>query len=215
MFAKLEVKDLFPTPIWVADMDPAKSAKLNEKLSAEIYRLTEPRKPVQAGGTWQTDPNMQELPEFAELTELLRKAVKASLDFMQVDYKDFAITGCWANFNPTGGQNSAHTHPNNYVSGVYYVKTPSGADAIEFTDPRPGAVAFMPRAKQLNRFNGNRMTVQTKPGRIVMFPAYLSHSVPPNRTSEERISIAFNAMFTDVAETMAAPLWKGTLPFKR
>jgi len=48
-----------------------------------------------------------------------------------------------------------------------------------------------------------------------MFPAYLSHSVPANRTNEERISIAFNAMFTDVAETMAAPLWKGTLPFKR
>ena len=41
MFANLEVKDLFPTPIWVADMDPAKSAKLNEKLSAEIYRLTD------------------------------------------------------------------------------------------------------------------------------------------------------------------------------
>jgi len=145
----------------------------------------------------------------------LRKAVKASLDFMQVDYRDFAITGCWANFNPTGGLNSAHTHPNNYVSGVYYVKTPSGADAIEFTDPRPAAVALMPRTKQLNRFNGNRMTVQVKPGRIVMFPAWLSHSVPANRTSEERISIAFNAMFTDVAETMAAPLWKGTLPFKR
>ena len=215
MFANTSVQEFFPTPIWIVDLQPAFAEAFNERLLGEIERLTGERKQAAPGGTWQTDPNMQELPEFAELTELLRKAVKASLDFMQVDYKDFAITGCWANFNPTGGQNSAHTHPNNYVSGVYYVKTPSGADAIEFTDPRPGAVAFMPRAKQLNRFNGNRMTVQTKPGRIVMFPAYLSHSVPPNRTSEERISIAFNAMFTDVAETMAAPLWKGTLPFKR
>ena len=47
-----------------------------------------------------------------------------------------------------------------------------------------------------------------------MFPAYLSHSVPANRTSEERISIAFNAMFTGIAETMSEPLWKGTLHLK-
>jgi len=215
MFANTSVQEFFPTPIWIVDLQPAFAEAFNKRLLGEIERLTGPRAQAAPGGTWQTDPNMQERPEFAELTELLRKAVKASLDFMQVDYKSFAITGCWANFNPPGGQNSAHTHPNNYVSGVYYVRTPSGADAIEFTDPRPAAVAFMPRAKQLNRFNGNRMTVQTKPGRIVMFPAYLSHSVPVNRTNEERISIAFNAMFGDVAETMAAPLWKGTLPFKR
>ena len=57
--------------------------------------------------------------------------------------------------------------------------------------------------------------MQVKPGRIVLFPAWLSHSVPANRTKEERISIAFNAMFSDIAESMSAPLWKGTLPFKR
>jgi len=215
MFANTSVQEFFPTPIWIVDLQPAFAEAFNKRLLAEIERLTGERKPIGVGGTWQTDPNMQELPEFAELTGLLRKAVKASLDFMQVDYRDFAITGCWANFNPTGGLNSAHTHPNNYVSGVYYVRTPSGADVIEFTDPRPAAISFMPRAKQLNRFNGNRMTVQVKPGRIVLFPAWLSHSVPANRTQEERISIAFNAMFSDIAESMSAPLWKGTLPFKR
>ncbi len=135
---------------------------------------------------------------------------------MQVDYRDFAITGCWANFNPTGGQNSALTHPNNYVSGVYYVRTPAGADAIEFTDPRPGATAFMPRAKQLNRFNGNRMTVQVKPGRIVMFPAYLSHSVPANRTQRRAHQHRHQRdVHRHRRDAWQHPLWKGTLPFKR
>jgi uncharacterized protein (TIGR02466 family) len=28
----------------------------------------------------------------------------------------------WANINPPGGYNRAHTHPNSLWSGVYYVK---------------------------------------------------------------------------------------------
>jgi hypothetical protein len=38
--------------------------------------------------------------------------------------------------------------------------------------------------------------------------------VPVNRTNQERVSIAFNAMFTSFAETMSEPLWKGTLHLK-
>lgn len=214
MFASTSVQEFFPTLVWTVDLQPAFADSLNRKLLAELQRVTEPRKALRPGETWQTDPDMQRRPEFAELTGLMSKAIKAALDFLQVDYTDFAITGCWANFNPTGGLNSAHTHPNNFLSGVYYVQIPTGADSIEFTDPRPAAVACMPPAKQLNRFNGNRMSVQVKPGRIVLFPSWLSHNVPVNRTEQERVSIAFNAMFTTFGETMSAPLWRGTLPFK-
>lgn len=214
MFASTSVQEFFPTLVWTVDLQPAFADSLNRKLLAELRRATEPRKTLRPGETWQTDPDMQRRPEFAELTGLMSKAIKAALDFLQVDYSGFAITGCWANFNPTGGLNSAHTHPNNFLSGVYYVQIPTGADSIEFTDPRPAAVACMPPAKQLNRFNGNRMSVQVKPGRIVLFPSWLSHNVPVNRTEQERVSIAFNAMFTAFGETMSAPLWRGTLPFK-
>ena len=214
MFASTNVQEFFPTPVWTVDLRPEVAETFNRRLLADLERLTGPRRPLAAGETWQTDPDMQMRPEFAELTGLIRKAVEAALKFLELDYGDFAITGCWANFNPAGGQNSAHTHPNNYLSGVYYVQIPAGADTIEFTDPRPAAVASMARAKRMNRFNGNRLSVKVIPGRMVLFPAWLSHSVPVNRTEGERVSIAFNAMFTQFAETMSAPLWRGTLPFK-
>ncbi len=215
MIASTNVQEFFPTPIWTVDLEPGFASQLNAKLLADIERMTSPRPPMPPGGTWQTDTDMHKRPQFKELTDVLRKAIGGALRFLELDYKDFVLTACWANFNPTGGQNSAHTHPNNYISGVYYVSIPTGADVIEFTDPRPAAVANMARAKTLNRFNGNRMTVQVKPGRIVLFPAWLSHSVPLNRTNQERVSIAFNATFTDYAETMSPALWQGTLPFKR
>lgn len=166
MFATTSVQEFFPTPIWIVDLQAGFADVLNDRLLAQFERLSGSRPTAGVGSTWQTDPDLHKRPEFAELNGLLHKSVKACLDFLEVDYADFVITGCWANFNPTGGLNSAHTHPNNYLSGVYYLRTPTGADTIEFTDPRPAAVACMPRAKQLNRFNGNRMTVQAKPGQL-------------------------------------------------
>ena len=215
MFANTNVQEFFPTPIWTVDLEPQAGEALNQQVLADLERLTSPRPPLpHASASWQTDADMHVRPEFAELTSLLRKAVTAALDFLQINYRDFSITGCWANFNPTGGLNSSHTHPNNYLSGVYYVRTPSGADTIDFFDPRPAAVAWMPRTRQLNRFNGNRMTVKVRAGRLVLFPAWLSHGVPTNPTKQERISIAFNAMFSEFGETMSSTLWKGTLPFR-
>lgn len=214
MFANTSIQEFFPTPVWIVDLQRDVADALNARLLAELERLCVPRPPIRAGETWQTDPTMHKRPEFADLMALIRRAVAAALEFLKVDYRDFALTGCWANFNPVGGLNSAHTHPNNYLSGVYYVRTPRPADVIEFTDPRPAAVAGLARAKELNRFNGNRMSVQVHPGRLIIFPAWLSHSVPPNRSGEERVSVSFNAMFTDFTETMSPPLWHGTLPFK-
>lgn len=215
MFASTNVQEFFPTPIWTVDLEPKLAEALNRQLLADLERLTAPRPvPPHVGTSWQTDSDMHTRPEFADLTLLLRKAAKAALDFLQIDYRDFSITGCWANFNPAGGLNSVHTHPNNYLSGVYYVQTPLGADTIDFFDPRPAAVAWMARTRQLNRFNGNRMTVKVQPGRMVLFPAWLSHGVPVNTTKQERVSVAFNAMFKEFGETMSGTLWKGTLPFR-
>ncbi|MGH8628692.1 MAG: putative 2OG-Fe(II) oxygenase [Gammaproteobacteria bacterium] len=41
-----------------------------------------------------------------------------------------SATGCWANVNGIGASHGVHTHPNNFLSGVYYVQTQAGADTI-------------------------------------------------------------------------------------
>lgn len=111
MFATTSVQEFFPTPIWIIDLQADVANALNERLLAQFERLAESHRTVGVGSTWQTDPDLHNRREFAELTGLVRKAVKACLDFLEIDYTDFVITGCWANFNPTGGLNSAHTIP--------------------------------------------------------------------------------------------------------
>ncbi len=48
------------------------------------------------------------------------------------------------------------------------------------------------------------------PGRLLIFPAWLRHSVPANDGQTDRISISFNLMFKQFAETLAAPMWDPT-----
>ena len=49
---------------------------------------------------------------------------------------------------------------------------------------------------------------------MVLFPAWLTHSVPVNASGHDRISIAFNLMFRDYVEHASPALWKGTVRVK-
>lgn len=210
MFASTEVKDLFPTPLWVADLTPDHARRLNKELSGAIYRITEPLPAIPIGSTWQTDPILHKRGEFSEIVKLVRGAAKAAIEFLQIPAETVEITGCWANINPQGGLNSPHTHPNNFLSGVYYVKLPDSNGRIVFSDPRPQAFHIAPPMPQWNKYLGNQISLEAKEGRLVLFPAWLVHSVPVNRSEEHRISISFNMMFPDFTATMSRPLWQGT-----
>jgi uncharacterized protein (TIGR02466 family) len=216
MFQCLSVQELFPTPLWVIDLEDGAGQKLNRDLLDKVHSLTEPRAPVKIGGSWQTDPILHQRPEFGDFLAVIIKTAKGALEFLDVEYRDFVITGCWANINPPGGKNSSHTHPNNYISGVYYVSVPEGSGAIEFLDPRAQAGTILPKTKKWNKFNGTKVTIPAKEGRLVLFPAWLSHSVPVNVSDGERVSISFNIMFTDYTESMSATLWeKGSTPIRK
>jgi len=212
MIADVKVTELFPTPIWSVELKPDAARELNVQLKAEIRRLTEPRPPIPAGASWQTDPVIHRMPAFAPLVSLIDRAAMGAMSFLAVRHRSASITGMWANINPPGGRNSGHTHPNNFLSGVYYVETPSGEGKIEFADPRPQAEVMMPPVSEGNRFNGNTITKDVQSGQLILFPAWLRHSVPVNRSNAERVSIAFNLMLNDYIDQSSPPLWRGTVP---
>lgn len=213
MSAKLSdmrVIELFPTPLWSVDLDAASAKALNDRLTSEINKLLSPRPALPRGGSWQTDPVLHRHPGFAELADLVERTAGGALRFLAIKTPRAKISGMWANVNPRGGQSSVHMHPNNFLSAVYYVQVPRGEGEIHFDDPRPQAEVMMPPTAQDNRFNGNRRIMDVRPGRLVMFPAWLRHSVPPNKSDEERISIAVNLMLEHYVETASAPLWRGS-----
>ncbi len=66
---------------------------------------------------------------------------------------------------------------------------------------------MMPRPREFSRLTANASSSTCKEGRLLIFPAWLRHSVPANDGQSERISISFNLMFDNFTETMASPLW--------
>ena len=205
---KQNVRELFPTPLWVLDLAAAEAAAFNARLKAEIEKIIEPRPDLPSGSNWQTPHDLHTRPEFAEFARLVEVATRSVAQFLQLEQYPMMITGCWANINPPGSYHPTHNHPNNYLSGVYYVDVPEvGCDLI-FQDPRP--VSIMPWTPKLSPITANAAAEQAQPGRMVIFPSWLRHHVPSNAGNSERISIAFNLMFTNFAETAAVPRWKAS-----
>jgi uncharacterized protein (TIGR02466 family) len=205
MTLKLEVHELFPSPLWSIDLAPAEAEVLNARLKAEIEAIIEPRPRVPSGSNWQTPQDLHKRPAFAEFVRRVEIAAAGVAQSLQVDQHPLMITGCWANINPPGSYHPTHNHPNNFLSGVYYVAAPDAGSQLVFQDPRPGII--MPGSK-LGRYTANVAVAQVKAGRMLFFPSWLRHSVPSHEGPAERISIAFNFMFTNFAETIAAPTWK-------
>ena len=80
-----------------------------------------------------------------------------------------------------------------------------GGDHHNFHDPRPHASVISPRSELTP--DTDQVVVKVKNGTLLLFPAYLQHSVDANIGAAERISLSFNLMFSSFTETLSKPLW--------
>jgi uncharacterized protein (TIGR02466 family) len=206
-----DLVSLFPTHLWRTRLDPATSDPFNRDVTAYLEGLTGGF-PTEAGAKVQTEQNLHLAPELSPLIDFANGAVGSVLDFLKAAHQGFLITGCWANIGAPGSPHKRHSHPNNFLSGVYYVTAPAGGDVITFHDPRPQPSIISPPPRELVAANAGKADLKVAAGDLVLFPAWLFHSVPTNRGAGHRISIAFNFMFRHFEETMSPPRWKGQVP---
>ena len=141
---------------------------------------------------WQTkSADLHKQKEFKEFAELVISTSKKILDKLKYDVEDIAITDMWATVLKSGENHPAHTHSNNFLSGVYYLHSSQGA-SIVFRDPRPAADVIMPRLKESIIENSSLLEYTSKQNRAIFFPSWLPHYVKPNKSTANRISIAWN-----------------------
>jgi uncharacterized protein (TIGR02466 family) len=197
---------LFPSFVWKArlgtEVRAAARAALLEEVAAERGAAV-----PEAGQVWQSRHGLHRLPALEPLVGHIRAGVEVVLELLRVESAPFEITGLWVNVAAPGGGVRMHNHPNNVLSGVYYVQVQDGADSINFHDPRPQAAVVRPPVTELTAYNTDQMVVRVEEGDLLVFPSWLSHSVDPNRSDRVRISASFNAMFSAYAETMSGPMW--------
>lgn len=208
-FQNVDTLRMFPSWVWKAALSPEVYTPLNEAIVRTLADIGAPLDDLGPGESWQSDHELNDRPEFTNLVHYIETGSEAVLDHLQADHEDLRITGCWANVNAPGAGHRVHSHPNNYLSGTYYVRVKEGADVVNFHDPRPQTGILRPLIRELTADNADQVAVKVRDGDLLMFPAWLQHSVDPNRSGRIRISIAFNLMFVAYAEVMGRPLWRG------
>jgi uncharacterized protein (TIGR02466 family) len=206
----LEASDLipmFPTLVWKILLKVELRDAIEAKVLATLDQLRRNMPSLNPGDGWQSEQTLHQRDEFRELISCVGNATKSILRFLRIGQEAFEITGCWATVLANGAIHKTHSHPNNFLSGVYYVRIHPGADTINFHDPRRQTHVIRPPVVELTAENTDQVVVRVTNGTLLMFPSYLEHSVDTNKSAEERISISFNIMFSSFAEKLSRPLW--------
>ena len=138
-----------------------------------------------------TDDDLHILSYFADLRDKIINVNKKYMEDLKYEYDKLEITGMWANKLYEGETHPPHTHSNNFLSGVYYLKASNKTSPIQFFDPRPQANVLRPRNTPTWE-NSSMIQFDSVVGTGYIFPSWLLHWVPI--TSEERISISWNIL---------------------
>ena len=184
------MKDLlFPTTIHWYD-----NVLEKEYIDSMIeYLETKGDEKIKFGQNWQSKPDIHKHNKFKVLTDKVLELSKIYFDDMNWIYDDYDITDMWGTISPTHHYHRPHTHSNNILSGVYYLKSDEQANII-FADPRQQAHVLEPKVKEWQLNNAPNWNYPSTVNRLILFPSYMVHHVPVNTSSQNRISVAFNVM---------------------
>ena len=183
-------EEFFPTSVYGKDI------KLdNDKLAQHIIGWSNQDKGVEKTNYkgWHSTTDMALKPEYHPLVNELVIMCKEVFNEEWLD-REPVLGNMWANINPKDGLNQPHIHPNSLFSGVYYIKSNPQAGRLKIYDPRAGSQIVMPNRKKGKppKHLWRDANIDPIPGRIIIFPAWLWHSVEPNQSNDLRISVSFN-----------------------
>jgi uncharacterized protein (TIGR02466 family) len=179
-----KIMDLFPTPLFITNINTQLNPRHKE------YLLSLPTI-ANMGNTRSEDGYVLNQPMFAELRHFIMQCIKEYIDSVYASPGlDVYITQSWANYTKPKEFHHRHSHPNSFISGVFYVNAKPKEDMIKFYKERSAIFDFTP--KQPNNYNSNDVAILVETGDLVLFPSGFVHEVPPTISEETRISIAFN-----------------------
>jgi uncharacterized protein (TIGR02466 family) len=134
--------------------------------------------------------NIQEnlfLKNAAEFAKILNNKIELKLQ----------LQAFWVNCNNENDYNLLHNHYNCNISGVYYIKVPKNSGRLVFQN---GDLTKL-NSNNYDYFNNpnfySRYFCEVKENDLYLFTSETLHYVEPNKSNEERISVAFNIKIID------------------
>lgn len=194
---RTEIFGIFPTPILKLRFDrPFTQTELDFLLKSE-EDVTKPPFAIHLGNSTTESKRLLENPELADVKDYLEKCLdqwckQVMMPIVPEAFK-LKITQSWINYTKPGEHHDRHYHPNSIVSGVLYVNADKEHDMITFS--KNSNEPFFIQPGQFNQFNSGEVNITVDKYDIILFPSTIGHHVPPTKTNNTRISLAFNTFF--------------------
>lgn len=194
-----DILELFPTPVYSTLLPSNLAGIVNWFYKQEMSEDSD-----QANyGVRSKNSYILDEPEAVEIKNFILQEIKFfAREVLHYDYEDFKFGQSWLSYKYPGQHHTMHTHPNSLISGVFYFgKEVEKIPAIRFHKMITGVnVSYIsPRYKKHkgnSKYAAEYVSVDFKPGLLLLFPSHVLHSVPLNKSEEVRCSLAFNSVPT-------------------
>lgn len=191
----------FAVPLVVRDVEPAPRETIRRKVSAylesERGKETVAPSPEESVSTsfYRREASILTDADLEELEAVVLSTGKAYLErTLQLPSRRLEVEHAWINVFEPGAQEGQHTHDGSLLSCSYYVEAPENCGRIVFPDPIDARRSYREFTQAVGPgwLTRREVTIEPRPGRLVMFESWMPHYVQCNKSDAVRISIAIN-----------------------
>lgn len=194
-----EVFDLFPTALYASNYK-GDITGVTDYLNSQPMRNRSETNHADGFGELSENTYLLDDPKCKTLSDWMLQCFNDyATNIMRWDYKEMALTQSWLTVKLPGQSHMRHTHPNTLLAGVFYFDV----------QPEDAAICFFKEVGQINRvriepkqlddfneftYSREEQYFTPKQNDFIIFPSYLSHGVPPNKTDKPRRALGVNAI---------------------
>ena len=180
---------LFPIPVLICPYSVDYTKEL-EWICKQEYKKNNDNRWGSIINRQSEDTFILDKPEMSRVKQFIEAKLNEYVINIMGSDSEMVITQSWLNKSGKGESHHEHRHPNSMISGVWYPQIHEKLPPIQFTNIHQRDVELS--IKNYNKFNSQNCLFPMKRGELILFPSNLYHSVPVNKSDEERISLSFN-----------------------
>jgi uncharacterized protein (TIGR02466 family) len=182
-----QIQSLFPTPVLTDKFKTPFVKKEKDFIQSHAGKVIESN-----FNNISKDKYILEYMEMGRIRKFIEENIKTYLKQVVCadDKVSLRITQSWLNYTESGRSHHRHTHPNSYISGVFYFNADPELDRIYFLKEDYKQILVNPQT--FNHWNSTSWWLPVGTGDLLIFPSSLMHMVDNTVSKETRISLSFN-----------------------